>query len=283
MMEPPVRTPDQPLGMKGCQLEGWMKLMTEKTKMRMAMSLKPTIHHHVVGGGGLANAAHQNDGDEHDDEEGGDVEAEVPAGVVDIVAGKILEAVRKIGGRDPSRAGMEAEPIEQVDDVGGEADADAHVGTGVFEDEIPADDPGDELAERGVGIGVGGAGDGNHGGQLGVAKAGERADEGHQDHGERDGGTGAGTAGERGVRDDVVDERRIGDGGVGKLLAGDGGADDGEDARADDGADAERGERPRAEALLQRVLGFFRVADELVDRLAGKQLAGQCGASNRRS
>ncbi len=251
-----------------------MKPMTAKTKMRMAMSLNRD--HHVVGGGGLADAAHQNHREEHDDEEGGNVEAEVPAGVVEVVAGEILEAGGKIGGRDPSRAGMQAEPVEQVDDVGGEADADAHVGAGVFEDQIPADDPGDELAERGVGVGVGRAGDGNHGGQLGVAEAGERADEGHQDHGERDGGTGAGTAGERGVGDDVVDERRVGDGGVGQLLAGDGGADDGEDARADDRADAERGERPRPEALLQRVLGFFRVADELVDRLAGEELAGQC-------
>ena len=29
--------------MKGCQLPGWMKPMTAKTKMRMAMSLMPTI------------------------------------------------------------------------------------------------------------------------------------------------------------------------------------------------------------------------------------------------
>ena len=29
------------------------------------------------------------------------------------------------------------------------------------------------------------------------------------------------------------------------------------------------------EGLLQRVLGFFRVPDQLIDRLAGKQLAGQ--------
>ena len=49
---------------------------------------------HVVGGGGLADAAHQNDGEEHDDEEGGNVEAEVPAGVVDIVAGKYPEGRR---------------------------------------------------------------------------------------------------------------------------------------------------------------------------------------------
>ncbi len=43
MMEPPVSTPDQPLGMKGCQLLGWMKPMTAKTKMRIAVSLKATI------------------------------------------------------------------------------------------------------------------------------------------------------------------------------------------------------------------------------------------------
>jgi len=170
---------------------------------------------------------------------------------------------------------MQAEPIEQVDDVGGEADADAHVGAGVFENQIPADDPGDELAEGGVGVGVGRAGNGNHGGQLGIAKAGKRADEGHQDHGDRNGGAGAGTAGKRGVGNDVVDEGRIGDGGGGKLLAGDGGADDGEDARTDDGADAERSERPRAKGLFQRVRGLGRVADELVNRLAGEELAGQ--------
>ena len=107
--------------------------------------------------------------------------------------------------------------------MGGEANADAHVGAGVFKDQIPADDPCDELAERGVGVGVSRAGDRNHGGQFGVAEAGERADQGRdQHHGERDGGTGARTASERGVGDDVVDERRVGDGGVGKLLAGDG-------------------------------------------------------------
>ena len=38
---------------------------------------------------------------------------------------------------------MDAEPVEEVDDVGGESDRDAHVGEGVFEDEVPADDPGE--------------------------------------------------------------------------------------------------------------------------------------------
>ena len=65
-----------------------------------------------------------------------------------------------------------------------------------------------------------------------------------------------------------------------ELLAGDGRADDGEDARADHRANAQRGQRPRAERLFERVLRLLRVADQLVDRLAGKQLAGQ-GSSPR--
>jgi hypothetical protein len=64
------------------------------------------------------------------------------------------------------------------------------------------------------------------------------------------------------------------------LLAGDGGADDGEDAGADDGADAERRKRPRAESLFEPVFGFFRLADQLIDGFAGKQLAWQ-GSSPR--
>ena len=38
-----------------------------------------------------------------------------------------------------------------------------------------------ELAERGVGVGVGAAGDGDHGGELGVAECGEGAAEARKD------------------------------------------------------------------------------------------------------
>ena len=45
-------------------------------------------HHHVVGAGRLANAAHQNHGEHQHDEKGGDVESEVPAGVVEPFPGR---------------------------------------------------------------------------------------------------------------------------------------------------------------------------------------------------
>ena len=58
-------------------------------------------HHDVVGARGLADAADEDDGEQKDDEEGGDVEAEVPAGLVDVVAGEVLQAVGEEGGREP--------------------------------------------------------------------------------------------------------------------------------------------------------------------------------------
>ena len=83
----------------------------------------------------------------------------------------------------------------------------------------------------------------------------KRADDGHQHQRKRQGRAGAGTAGQRGVGDDEVDQRRIHHAGCVEFLAGHGRADDGEDARADDRADAERGQRPRPEGLLEPVLG----------------------------
>lgn len=61
-----------------------------------------------------------------------------------------------------------------------------------------------------------------------------------------------------------------------ELLPGHGSADDRKDARSDDGADAQRGERPGSERLFESVLGIFRLADQLIDGLAGKELFKQC-------
>ena len=118
----------------------------------------------------------------------------MPAGEEDVLAGEVLEAEREVGGGEPLGVEVDAEPVKEVYDVGGEADGDAHVGEGVLEDEVPADDPGDELAESGVGVGIGGAGDGDHAGEFGITEAGEGADDGDQDEREGQGGACAGAA-----------------------------------------------------------------------------------------
>ncbi len=194
MMEPPARTPVKPLGEKGGSCAGWMKLRPKKMKSEDGSDLDQ--HHDVVGAGGFADAADEDDGEEEDDEEGGDVEAGVPAGGEDVFAGEVLQAEGKVGGGEPLGIEVDAEPVEQIDDVRGEADGDAHVGEGVLEDEVPADDPGDEFAEGGVGVGVGGAGDGDHAGEFGITEAGEAADDGDEDERESEGGACAGAAGD---------------------------------------------------------------------------------------
>ena len=73
----------------------------------------------------------------------------------------------------------------------------------------------------------------------------------------------------------IVDEGSAADGWGIELLARHGGADDGKDAGADHGADAESGERPGAQGLFECVRGIFRLADQLIDGFAGKQLIGQ--------
>ena len=75
-----------------------------------------------------------------------------------------------------------------------------------------------------------------------------------------------------------MEQRRVADGRHVELLAGHGRADHGKDARTDDRPNAERGQRPRAEGLLQGVTGLFRIPDQLIDRFAGKQLAEQFGS-----
>jgi|GEM_PF-6995236 len=196
----------------------------------------------LFGASGFADAADKDDGEQKNDEEGGNVEAEVPTGLVNPVGAEVLKAAGEEGRRDPFGGRVDAEPVHEIDDVRGEADRDAHVGAGVFEDQIPADDPGDELAHGGVGVGVGGAGDGDHAGELGVTEAGESTDDGDEDERERQRGACAWSAGERGVVNDEIGERCVEDGRGVELFAGDGGANDGEDAGADDRADAEGGE-----------------------------------------
>ena len=96
----------------------------------------------------------------------------------------------------------------------------------VFEQQIPADDPGGEFAEHRVAVGIRAAGDGNHAGELGVAQCRRRAaDTGDQER-QRDR--------RPGIRC--------------RLLAG-----EHEDADADDAADADRAARPVGQVDTRRV------------------------------
>ena len=78
-------------------------------------------------------------------------------------------------------AGCDAEVVQEAHDVARPADGDGGGAERVFEDQVPADDPGDELAHRRIGIGVGAARDRDGGGHLGVAEPGEGAGDAGED------------------------------------------------------------------------------------------------------
>ena len=129
-------------------------------------------------------------------------------------------------------------PREQRIEIAAPRDGDGDVAHRVLEDEIPADDPGHQLAERRVRIRVGAAGLRNHRRQLGVAERGERARPAEQ-HERQD---------QRRARAARMTSPS------GRTFTGRRGADRREDPGADHGADGEHDQIAGAEHALERVL-----------------------------
>ena len=150
----------------------------------------------------------------------------------------------------------------------GKADANGHVANGVFEYQVPADNPGNEFAHSGVGVRVRTASDWDHGGELCVTNRSEATRDCDKDERKGDRGASAGSAKRRGVVNKILEQRRVEDGRSLEFLSGDSCANDGENAGADYSADAERSEAQPAEGLFQPEFGAFTIGNELVNILA---------------
>ena len=128
-------------------------------------------HHHVVGAGALAHAADEDVREDDQDEQRGNIEP---------CAGKLA-----IGNDRPGNLIGQMPPenaVQDVVEIGRESYRNRHVGDRVLEDEIPTDDPGNDLAQGGIRIGVCAARNGDHGGQFGITQRGEAtADRGQQE------------------------------------------------------------------------------------------------------
>ncbi len=139
---------------------------------------------------------------------------------------------------------LDLEHIQQLDEVVGPAGRDRARAHGVLEREVPADDPGEQLAQRGVGVCVGAAGQRDHGRELRVAESREGASQSR--HHERE------------------HEPRAG---IVRAQPG-----EHEDARADDGAHAEGRQLERSQGPPQAVrAGFLSLFEQQAQRLPGKQ------------
>ena len=231
-------------------------------------------HHDVVDLGRLAHAAHQQPAQDHDDEKGRHVE----------VSARPL-AVSPYR-RRPSLRQDESELCELRLQISGKADADGYVADRVFQNQIPADDPGKDFAERGIAIRVGRTGDGDHRGQLGVTEPGEGAGDSHQDEADGDGRAGGwAPVHQRAVQialahqvPEDVHDLGVQDAWRFEVLSRGGRAGKHENARADDGADSESGQRPWAQGLLQAALRLLGLRNEAVNGLTGKELIRQGSA-----
>ena len=206
-------------------------------------------HHDVIGSRRLFDASHQDHCQQHDDDECGPVKAKMPAGRIEHGSLQIIQSAGKIGRRNPTRVRMQAEPIEQAHHVRRKTHADSHVADRVFEDEIPANDPGDEFSHRCVRVGVRAARDGNHGGKLRVANRCETTDDRHQNERKRNGRPGARPSKRSGMVDQIFKQRGVQNRRGLKLLSRDRRADDRKNSGADDRADAERRQAQPSERL----------------------------------
>ena len=65
---------------------------------------------------------------------------------------------------------LEVENIQQLDEVIGPSGRNRAGAHRVFERQVPADDPGEDFAQRRIGIGVGAAGQRNHGRKFRIAE-----------------------------------------------------------------------------------------------------------------
>jgi hypothetical protein len=205
--------------MKGCQLAGIDVRCGDDNKDGDGGELDD--HHDRVEAGRFLDADRQQHGQQQDDDHGRHIgDAAVERGVG--------QRVRQ----------MQAEQFQDLAEVAGPADGHGGGGDGIFEDQVPADDPGDQFADAGIGIAIGAAGAADGSRQLGIGQRGEGAGGAGQNEGQHD--------------------RRPG------MLCRDH-AGEHEDARADDAADAEHGQVKSAKAAFQTRIGID------VDRFGSEQ------------
>ena len=225
-------------------------------------------HHHVVGPGRFLHAADQQQGQDKNDQKAGHVEV------------RARPMPRRPHRTRPLVGQVDAEGRQLCLGVSAEANRHGNVADHIFQDQIPADDPGKNFTQSRVGIGVGAAGDRNHRSQFGVAQARKAARDRHQQKRDGDRRSGRRTSVHQRARrasgaqevDDQVQHLRVQDGRSLEVLSRRRRAGENENSRANDGADAQRGKRPRSQRLLKTMPGLVGLRNQFVDGLAAEKL-----------
>jgi hypothetical protein len=216
-------------------------------------------HHDVVDARAFLHADQEQPGDGRNDREGRQVHEDRNAAHVrrrlqqpmDLRIG--AEEGRPVSGGQPVRD-VQVDGRQHALEVVAPRDGDRHVAHRVLEDQVPPDDPRDQLAERGVRVRIRAPRLRNHRRQLGVAQAGEHA--GQTEQHERQHERGAGAAAHHVTRGVHFPRGR--------------GADGPENSGADHGADRQHDQVAGAERASQAV-GILPFGHECRNRLSRKQ------------
>ena len=242
-----------------------------------------------VGGRALANAVNQEHRDRHDDEKRGQVKGDRMAHDDGQRGGRIIAQRRPALGDDGAGGGVIAHQPKRKLEVQPEGRLPRSCTKYPTtrrpppccrprtQDQIPANDPGDDLAQSRVGVSVGRAGNRDHRRQLAVTERRETAGDGRDDKRKRHcrtrGGPPENKVGVVDVSDDEIEHRRFHDRlPDARRLACGRGAGERENSRADDRADAEAGEIERGERALHFALGRFRFVDQQLRTFGFEQL-----------
>src|SRR5271157_5906731 len=154
------------------------------------------------------------------------------------------------------RRDVDAKVLQEADEVTAPTGGNGGRTESVFQDEVPADDPGEEFAQGRVAVGVSRPRDGNQRGKFGIAQSGEDTTQTGQHEGEYDRRTG------------VLRSRRSGED---------------ENSRADDSPDTESDEIDGTQGPLETMFpGLRRLAHQHVEGLAFQQIGHSGYASSSR-
>ena len=178
------------------------------------------VHDHVVEPRRLLDADDEQNRHRDDERDGGQIDDAAR------YARQRVRALHRERRRHERRRQIDAESMEERAEVPRPSHRHGRRAEEIFEHQIPADDPRDELAERRVAIGVRAAGDRNHRRELRVAESGEETARARENEGVHDRRSGV--------------QRR-------------GGSGENEDSCADDCADSQQRQITRGEHAFERI------------------------------
>ena len=148
------------------------------------------------------------------------------------------------------RRNPDAKILQEAEHIATPAGSNRRGTEGVLQDQIPSDNPGEDLSQGGVSVGIRGAANRNQGGELCIAESREGAPGTGQHEGKHDCGSG--------------------------ILSG-GGARQHEDAGSDNGADSQRHQVHRPEHSSQAGFALlFCLQQNRIQRLRCQQIGHLC-------